>query len=85
MRTYYRGSRVQRTDPAAREAAVLRQEHGAICTHDHVTPALRLNPRLDNAARDEIQKAGQAACKVRQLAEWTADPPTTAPDATTGT
>ena len=73
MRTIYRGSRVPRTDPASYEAAVLRQRHGAICTHDWTIEAIRLNPTLDNAARDALQKAGQARCRAAQLAALAAE------------
>jgi hypothetical protein len=72
MRTYpYRGSRSTTTADervTAYEAAVLRQGHGAICTHDWTLDAVRLEPSLDNAQRAAVQAAGQAACKARQLA-----------------
>jgi hypothetical protein len=78
MRTYYRGTRSRSTNDervTAYEAAVLRQGHGAICTHDWTIEAIRLNPSLDNAARGAVQEAGQKACKAAQLAALAADPP----------
>jgi len=71
MRTIYRGTRSRSTNDervTAYEAAVLRQGHGAICTHNWTLDAVRLDPSLDNAARDAVQEAGQKACRAAQLA-----------------
>jgi hypothetical protein len=78
MRTYpYRGGG-RSTNTAdervtAYEAAVLRQGHGAICTHDWTLDAVRLDPSLDNAARAAVQEAGQAACRAAQIAAYAAN------------
>jgi len=77
MRTYFRPNRLQRRSEesiAAYEAAVLSQGHGAICVHDHTAGIDRRDRTIDNAARDELQKAGQARCRAAQEATLAADP-----------
>jgi hypothetical protein len=50
----------------AYEAAVLRQGHGAICTHDHTADLDRRT--TSQADLNAAQEAGQKACKAAQLA-----------------
>jgi hypothetical protein len=98
MRNYSRGSAIlagrapsqQDRDAKATRweansiASRVRQGLEPICAHDHVAAAVRLDPSLDNAARDAVQQAGIAACQARQIAAYVADPPTTAPAPSTG-
>ena len=81
MRTYFRPNRIPKQsndECVAYERAVigaqLRAGQPPLCVHDHVAEAVRRDPALDNAARDEIQKAGQARCRAAQIAALEADP-----------
>jgi hypothetical protein len=78
--TSYRGSR----SPKDREERIVAYERATIasrlragleplCTHDHVAPAVRLDPTLDNAARAAIQGSGQKACRLAQAAAMAAE------------
>jgi hypothetical protein len=54
-------------------ASRMRQGLPPICAHDHVAAAVRLEPSLDNAARDRAQQAGIKACQARQIEAYAAE------------